>query len=216
LLADLPPCHNGNWTVKTPKLFHFDPEANNQIQELVPNALSLKNYALKHYAAPTPAALEEQCVALGQALGGWLKAFHAWSNHPDRFEVRELVSKNKQLQDIKHMINYRALLSVVDKFPAVLGSSKELFEEIRDETAKEIADDGPLSVIHGDFWTGKLVATQPSFFLVPILTETQHPHSRQDHSQLGPDGSPGGGLGDDPARIATHGYWTNDCRALRA
>jgi len=155
MLEELPPSQSGNWVVKTPRLLHFDPVANNQIQELVPAALSLKNYAFKHYAAPTPVGLEQQCIALGQALGRWLKTFHAWANHPDRPKVRELVSQNKQLQHVKHMINYSALLGVVTRFPSILGPSKDILEEIRDNTAKEVADDGPLSVIHGDFWTGK-------------------------------------------------------------
>lgn len=154
-LTDLAPCRSEKWTVTTPRLFHYEPETHNQILEFQPAAMSLKDYALKHYAAPTPPSSQQQCTELGEDLGGWLTGFHEWANHKDQAGMRDLVSQNKQLQFIKHMINYAGLVALTDRFPATLGESKALFEEIRDTTAKETADESSLSVIHGDFWTGK-------------------------------------------------------------
>ncbi|CAI4211832.1 unnamed protein product [Parascedosporium putredinis] len=149
------PVQAGSWTVRAPKTIFFDPALNNHVQECKPAAKSLKEYALRHFATSSP-ALEVSSVSLGTSLGTWLRAFHAWANDPTRADLRQLAARNQQLQGIKQYINYGSLVSRIDSFPAILSDSRALFEQVAQATADEIVDPDRLSVIHGDFWTGKL------------------------------------------------------------
>jgi len=153
-LGALPPSQSGDWTVRTPKAVHFDPVLYNQVQEYKPAAMSLKDYALKHFGSPSP-ALETSCVGLGVALGKWLRTFHDWVNDEKQNSLRQLAEKNKELQGIKHYINYGGLSERIESFPSILEESRALLEEVGQVTGQEIADSSKLSIVHGDFWTGK-------------------------------------------------------------
>lgn len=143
-----------NFTVRTPKFYHFDEKSNNQIQEILHNGKDLKTYALGTYPRDTPDAARPQCLQLGRALGAWLRGFHGWSATMPA-GLRKMAAENKDLQQLKHLINFSWLLDRVAQFPAILGEAKDVFEKVSDMAAKELEDEDRLQVIHGDFWTGK-------------------------------------------------------------
>jgi fructosamine-3-kinase len=61
---------------------------------------------------------------------------------------------NVAMRDLKFMINYARLMPTAEKFPSILGSSKEIFEAVAKRTKEEL-DRGEGALIHGDFWSGK-------------------------------------------------------------
>lgn len=139
--------------MRTPKFYHFDEKNSTQIQEILHNSKDLKTYALSTYPPNTPDALRPQCLQLGRALGTWLRNFHKWS--ATQAGLRKTVTENKDLQRLKHLINFSWLLDRVGQFPSILGEAKDVFEKVKDMAAKELEDESRLQVIHGDFWTGK-------------------------------------------------------------
>ena len=58
------------------------------------------------------------------------------------------------MKELKFTINYQNLLATVDRFPEVLGSSREVFVRVRD-AVRRMLDEEEGVLIHGDFWTGK-------------------------------------------------------------
>ncbi|KAI0554921.1 kinase-like domain-containing protein [Xylaria curta] len=144
-----------NFTVRAPKLYHFDEQNNTQIQEILRNGKDLKTYALSTYSADTPDAVRPQCFQLGRALGKWLRDFHDWS--ATQAELRKTVAGNTDIQQLKHFINYSWLLDRAWQFPAILSGAIDVFEKVKDMAAKELEDESRLQVIHGDFWTGNVL-----------------------------------------------------------
>lgn len=144
--------------VRSPRLLHFDPASNTQIQEYLPDAVSLKDYARKHFDKPSsPEATKSHSLLIGRSLGQWLRAFHDWSAQPAQSKVRELFATNKALQNLKKMINYDRLLYMVSKYPSFLMECKDIFQQVADMATAELQDETKLHTIHGDFWTGKYV-----------------------------------------------------------
>jgi hypothetical protein len=97
-------------------------------------------------------------LALGNSLGSWLRSFHSWASKPEQAEIRSILSGNQTLKDLKFYINYTWLLDTIEKFPAILEDSRDVFEKVRDSAAEELKRtdyDDEYNVIHGDFWTGK-------------------------------------------------------------
>lgn len=123
------------------------------MQEYLPQALSLKDYALKHFSSPDPSR-RPLCLELGRSLGVWLRDFHSWASLPEQSKFREEIKLNKPMQGLKHMVNYSTLVDTVANFPSVLADAKETFEKIKEVAAKDL-DRPDLQIIHGDFWTGK-------------------------------------------------------------
>ncbi len=151
-LGGLPPTA-GAFSVRVPKLYHFNPETNTQVQEYLPEPLSLKEYALKHFSS-RDAARKPLCYELGRSLGVWLLEFHRWAARPEQSQFREETKANEPMQHIKHFVNYAQLVATVANFPDILADAQETFEQIRDATAQEIHRPD-LQITHGDFWTGK-------------------------------------------------------------
>jgi hypothetical protein len=60
------------------------------------------------------------------------------------------------MRDLKFMVNYTRLVATVQRFPNILGSSKEIFQAVKEKTQREV-DEEEGEMIHGDFWTGKYV-----------------------------------------------------------
>ncbi|EXK94831.1 hypothetical protein FOQG_03644 [Fusarium oxysporum f. sp. raphani 54005] len=156
-LAELPPKETPSCRISTPEAYYFSQDSNTQVQEYLSEALSLKDYALKYYAAPTPPTLKEQCEQLGHGLGSWLRAFHSWSQEPKQAALRETFAGNKEMQGLKNMINYQQLLQVVDRHPEILGDARDVLQGVSDLAARELADESALYPIHGDFWTGNIL-----------------------------------------------------------
>ncbi|KAK4242468.1 kinase-like domain-containing protein [Achaetomium macrosporum] len=145
------------FTVRAPRVHYFSARTNTQVQEYLPNALSLKDYALKHFSASRDPSRKLLCLELGRSLGGWLRDFH------DRASslLPEVVKVNKPMQQLKHYVNYGTLVETVASFPSILGDAKETFEKIKQVTAQELQSPD-LKVIHGDFWTGNaLLSDKP-------------------------------------------------------
>jgi hypothetical protein len=137
-------------------LFYFDAESNTQIQELLPTAVDLKTYSLRHFSEKGGSNLKSECQGLGQSLGSWLQEFHLWSSLPEQAQLKVTLKANHSMQGLKNMINYHHWLTeAVDRFPSILGSARELFDQVRIMTQAELKDESQLHVIHGDFWTGK-------------------------------------------------------------
>ncbi|KAF5684433.1 cytoplasmic trna 2-thiolation 2 [Fusarium denticulatum] len=156
-LAGLPPTETPSYRISTPETYYFNQDSNTQVQEYLPEALSLKDYALKYYVAPTPPSLKEQCEQLGHGLGSWLRAFHGWSQEPKQAALRKTFAGNKEMQGLKNMINYQQLLQVVDRYPEILGDARDVFQGVSDLAAGELANESALYPIHGDFWTGNIL-----------------------------------------------------------
>ncbi|KAM5345531.1 hypothetical protein ACJ41O_011392 [Fusarium nematophilum] len=169
-LAALPPATTASCAVATPAVYHFIPDSNTQVQEYLANAVSLKDYALKHYASPTPRTLKPQCEQLGVGLGTWLRAFHTWGQEPGQAAMREVFARNTEMQGLKNMINYQQLLQMVDRHPTILGDARDVLQGISDLAAGELVDETALCAIHGDFWTGNVLLPD-----IPIERGTQTP-----------------------------------------
>jgi hypothetical protein len=159
-LGSLSVSATNDWcSVRTPKLYHFDPETNTQVQEYLAAGVDLKNYALKRYEPHTSNAKKPQCLGLGQGLGEWLSAFHERAEFSEA--LRTMASENKALQRLKHSTYYDALVQIIDKFPSILPQAKEVFESVKAMSERELEDDSTLHVCHADAWTGKLAARRP-------------------------------------------------------
>ncbi|KAI2642758.1 kinase-like domain-containing protein [Xylaria nigripes] len=146
---------NINFTMRTPRFYYFDEQNNIQVQEIMLQAKDLKTYSLSTYPANTPETLRPQCFQLGRALGKWLRNFHTWGK--TQAGIRETVARNAQMQQLKHMINFSWLVDRVAQFPTILSEAKDVFEAVKDMTAKELENEGQLQIIHGDLWTGNVL-----------------------------------------------------------
>ncbi|KAK0733080.1 kinase-like domain-containing protein [Lasiosphaeria miniovina] len=158
-LQDLPPAQPNPWCVlRTPRVHHFNAATNTQIQEYLPHAIDLKNYALKRYGAPTPAAQRAQCLGIGSGLGRWLRGFHDWAAREQAAALRESAARNRALQRLKHFSYYEHLVTrLVDAVPDVLGAHGDVLRQIARMAEQELEDDAALQVVHGDFWTGNVL-----------------------------------------------------------
>lgn len=155
-LQKLPRATNQFCSVRTPRLFHFNPDSSTQVQEYLPDSLDLKSYALKHFSPSTPESEKPNVLEVGRALGKWLRSFHDWAAAPEQEALRSRVRLNKEMQGIKLTYNYESLLRRLEQFP-FLKDSKSVFEEIIAKAKAELAEESQLHFIHGDFWTGKSV-----------------------------------------------------------
>lgn len=123
------------------------------MQEYLADAVSLKDFALKHFAAPDPSR-KPLCLGLGQSLGVWLRGFHDWVALPAQTKLHAEMKLNQPMQQLKHMVNYTTLRDTVASFPEILEDAKDIFEEMEKRSAEELQR-ADLQGIHGDFWTGK-------------------------------------------------------------
>ncbi|OLN81611.1 hypothetical protein CCHL11_05530 [Colletotrichum chlorophyti] len=156
-LSAFPPHIGDKLSVGTPKLMYFNEGSSTQIQEYQQSPLNLKNYALKYYATSDPELTRPQCLEIGQGIGQWLRKFHDWSNSPAQRKFRDIAAANKELQMLKHWINYQQLPNAIERFPSILDGCADVFAAIVEKTTNELEDDESLQVIHGDFWTGNVL-----------------------------------------------------------
>ncbi|KAI2639595.1 kinase-like domain-containing protein [Hypomontagnella submonticulosa] len=144
-----------NFSVRTPKFYHFDGKNNSQVQEYLQNGIDLKTYALKTYVESNSDVTKHQSLQLGKSLGRWLRGFHNWA--AQQAALRNVVAENKELQQLKHFINFSWLLDRIKQFPDILGDAEGVFEEVKKMAAAELEDESQLQVIHGDFWSGNIL-----------------------------------------------------------
>lgn len=148
------------YVVRTPKILYFDKGSNTQIQEYLAHGTDLKTYALETYPAHTPETFRPQCYQLGKALGRWLRQLHEGPSQqrqhiPQQQGLRLSGDKYKELQQLKHMVNFEWLQQRIAQFPTILGDSEAIFKAVKDMAFKELGESDTHAVIHGDFWTGK-------------------------------------------------------------
>lgn len=153
------------FVVRTPKCYLYDDDKKTQIQESLPYALDLKTYAIKHFPSPTPPSLKSQCHQLGRSLAHYIHSFHrlterqvgGWRRSGSEASAKPALyaelERHKDMQELKHTINYDWLLQRVDMFPDILGDVKDTLEKVKRAAQDDLASD--LLPIHGDFWTGK-------------------------------------------------------------
>ncbi|KAG6284992.1 hypothetical protein E4U09_007532 [Claviceps aff. purpurea] len=163
MLSNLPHVTSPGYDVSTPEMYYFDCNTNTQVHEYLPNAINLKDYALKYYQRPLSTETKVQCIQLGEALGEWLRKFHVWGGEFDGGAqlqapvMRNQVAWNSDMQALKKTLNYDQLLRMVQEFPGLLEEHEHVLQEIIDMVAAERQDKSRLDVIHGDFWTGNVL-----------------------------------------------------------
>jgi fructosamine-3-kinase len=115
--------------------------------------------------------------AIGHALGAWIGAFHAWGSQEQQAALRGKMAQNIAMQKLKNMVNYEKLPTMVDTYPHILESSRAIFEQARDRAAAELSSSSSSTaasdtqnedygLIHGDFWTGNVLITDHTLFVV--------------------------------------------------
>lgn len=155
------------YVVRTPKCYLYDDVVHTQVQEYLHDGITLKAYALKNFPSPTPQSFQPQCHQLGKALAQWITGVHHktgreikdWSlgrRHEPQPNLYTELKANKEMQKLKHIINYDWLLERVDQFPKILEEARGVFAKVKDEAMKEL-NGAPedLTTIHGDFSSGK-------------------------------------------------------------
>ena len=156
--------------IKTPTLYHFNPQTHTQIQEDLPAAVDLKTFLINSSTTTTTTTTSNgngnanpnspsQPLAhtIGRALGEWLRSFHEWIEAPAQQALRTQMGQNTRMQELKCSVNYDGLVDAVERFPGVLGAVRGVFERVRDMAREEVGSASASGVggIHGDFWTGK-------------------------------------------------------------
>lgn len=151
------------FTVKTPRLYSFNPSTNTQIMEDLPDAVDLKSFFVSLSSARSVS--HEWAVSLGRALGLWLGSFHSWTKEASQTDVALEMEKNSHFRDLKFSINYGNLVKMVDKYPKLLEGSRNVFEQVRDMAESESGrkDGEGFGVIHGDFWSGNVLLPKTPF-----------------------------------------------------
>uniref|UniRef100_A0A093VRL3 Choline kinase alpha n=1 Tax=Talaromyces marneffei PM1 TaxID=1077442 RepID=A0A093VRL3_TALMA len=160
-------------TVKTPRLYDFDPETHTQIMEDLPESSDLKTFLL----SPPGMHIDKPAArAIGHALGSWLGSFHAWISHNEQIDLRQKLGENKSMQQLKYVVNYDQLVNMIDKYPQILEGSRSVFEKVRAYASEELSThssknasiDNAWGPIHGDFWTGNILVNneQRNLFII--------------------------------------------------
>ncbi|OJI82397.1 hypothetical protein ASPTUDRAFT_192642 [Aspergillus tubingensis CBS 134.48] len=143
--------------VKTPRLFSFNRETNTAVIEDLPDSLDLKSYLISTAASNN--VTQEWAFSIGRALGKWLQSFHHWADNEAQSGVAAEMDKNQYMRDLKFMVNYDALVNTIDKYPTILGDSRDVFSNVREMAAAELSrtDGSGFGIIHGDFWSGNVL-----------------------------------------------------------
>ncbi|GKZ83568.1 hypothetical protein AnigIFM56816_008663 [Aspergillus niger] len=143
--------------VKTPRLFSFNRETYTAVLEDLPDSLDLKSYLISTAASNN--VTQGWASSIGRALGNWLRSFHHWADNEAQSGVAAEMDKNQYMRDLKFMVNYDALVNTIDKYPTVLGDSRDVFSKVREMAAAELSrkDGNGFGMIHGDFWSGNVL-----------------------------------------------------------
>ena len=155
-----PPPSGGAYAIRAPKLYYFDAETNTQIHEYLTDPLCLHDYILKHSSSSRVPLVKAKPLwfELGRSIGDWLLGFHRWAALPEQVQLREEVKGNEEIRKLKYHLIYDRLVAAADNFPTIFADVKDTLEEIRKRAAEELQIPD-LLLVHGDFWTGKWVAT---------------------------------------------------------
>lgn len=165
-LRDLPTTgSNGDVRVRTPRLYQFNATTHTQILEDLPQSQDLKSFLLSEEGRGMS---KSTALAVGHALGSWIGSFHAWTSEVAQSEVRNEMRKNKAMQKLKHSLNYERLINMIDQYPEILQTSRGAFMQVKDQAAAEMesGEAGYWGVIHGDFWTGNVLVSDRTLFII--------------------------------------------------
>ncbi|PWY79817.1 phosphotransferase enzyme family protein [Aspergillus eucalypticola CBS 122712] len=138
-------------TVKTPRLFSFNRQTNTAVIEDLPDSLDLKSFLISTAASNN--VTQEWASSIGRALGNWLRSFHHWAENEAQSGIAAEMDKNQYMRDLKFMVNYDALVNTIDKYPTILGDSRDVFSNVREMAAAELSrkNGNGFGIIHGDF-----------------------------------------------------------------
>jgi hypothetical protein len=140
------------YVIRTPKCYLYDDTTHTQIQEYLPNGINLKAYVLNNFASPTSESLRPQCHQLGKALARYVTGFNGQTDPKLHADLK----RNKEMQGLKHMVNYDWLLERVDQCPGILEEAREVFAKVKEQALEELKGNrDELKPIHGDLWPGK-------------------------------------------------------------
>ncbi|CAG8955836.1 hypothetical protein HYFRA_00011705 [Hymenoscyphus fraxineus] len=161
-LQALPPIPtNPSVTIQTPKLHHFSATTNTQIYTDFPSSTHLKSYILTHTLTPA------QASRLGTALGLWTRKFHDWAAAPEQAELRKKMRDNKEMRNLKFVVNYERLVDTIANYPDLLEDCRGVFEsvvgEMRGVMERLEREGGGGVLIHGDFWSGNVLLPNTPF-----------------------------------------------------
>ncbi|BDD64082.1 hypothetical protein MAP00_008928 [Monascus purpureus] len=161
-LNDCPPYSGNNITVKAPRLFYFNQENKIQVLEDLPNSVDLKSFLLSEVSHGVS---QNSARSLGRALGSWLRSFHVWGEKPAQTKLRQKLGKHNYMKGLKYHVNYVGLVESIDRFPAILQGSRDVFEKVRDFAATELEErevNEEYNIVHGDLWTGNVLIPNTS------------------------------------------------------
>lgn len=158
-LSKVRPVQVDTISVRTPRLYHFDQNTSTQIMEDLTDTIDLKTVLeLPEVSEVLPSS---RSMAIGHALGAWLRWFHSWASEPGQSGLREALNSNAAMREVRYEISYGSFTNVVQKFPDIWEVNKQTLEEVKDMATNEYerkpqrsAEKG-WGVIHGDFWSGK-------------------------------------------------------------
>ncbi|KAF2819139.1 hypothetical protein CC86DRAFT_147191 [Ophiobolus disseminans] len=149
--------------VATPRTHHFDEKARVQVIEDFFPAVDLASL-LK--STPSRDALEGTNV--GIAIGSWLRNFHDWASRSRQIELRKRVAEGcRPMRDLKWQITYESVLRSLQRWPTILATHKSALKQVEGMAAMEFEKEwqgdeteaDAWGIIHGDFWTGNILAS---------------------------------------------------------
>jgi len=159
------------YIIRMPKCYLYDDATHTQIQEYLPHGINLKTYILENFPSSTPKSLRPQCHQLGKALAQYVAGLNDKTDPKLYAELK----RNKEMQNLKHMINYDWLIERIDQFPTILEEAREVFVNVKKqalEESKRSPED--LAPVHGDLWPGKWV---PALLQNSLVKNAKHRYS---------------------------------------
>jgi hypothetical protein len=78
------------------------------------------------------------------------------------------MAKNRAMQTLKNVLNYGRLIDTIAQYPDILETSRDVFGKVKDRAAVEMeyGDEACWGVIHGDFWTGNVIISDRTLFII--------------------------------------------------
>lgn len=159
--------------VEVPLLHMFAHEANIQVLEDFPSATDMASFLFSPAASLPSNRLT--VTLLGQQLGSWLRSFHQWISADEQTPLRIEVGSNESMRCLKYDTSYDTFIKVLENFPDILEGHQETLAAVKIMAAKEFSRlaapdaDEYWGIIHGDFWTGKLVFFFPNLHFLKRL-----------------------------------------------
>lgn len=161
-LEGFPVSKTTSTVVEAPLLHMFAQEANIQVLEDFPSATDMASSFLSSPATSLPSN-RLNVTLLGQRLGSWLRSFHQWISADEQAPLRIEVGSNESMRCLKYDTSYDSFIKVLENFPDILEGHQETLAAVKSMAAKEFSrlaapdTEEYWGIIHGDFWTGKLV-----------------------------------------------------------